>query len=114
MKNHSININEATVKAYVEKLRPASPDIRAQIDIGYSFEQNTVILFQIRPLWNDPTKKQHLEFAKVRYFKSKKLWNLYWKGGNDTWKLYKPFPSSTHLSQIIDVIKKDKHNCFYG
>lgn len=114
MKNTTIDINESTVKKYVEFLRPESPEIRAQVDIGYSFDGKVVILYQIRPQWNDPKKMQHIEFVKIRHYKSRKEWNLYWMRASGKWELYEPFPKSTHLAKIIEIIKEDKHGCFYG
>jgi hypothetical protein len=114
MTNKTIDINEFTIKKYVESLRPEDPEIRKQVDIGYSFDGKIVLLFEIRPRWDDPKKIQQIEFAKIRYYKSKKEWNLYWMRANEKWELYKPFPVSTHLGEIIEIIKKDTHGCFYG
>lgn len=114
MKNTIIDINESTIKKYVEYLRPENLEIRAQVDIGYSYTKKVVILFEIRPEWDDPRKKQQIEFAKIRHYKSRKEWNLYWIGSNGKWQLYEPFPSSTYLGKIIEIIKEDKYGCFYG
>jgi hypothetical protein len=114
MKNTIIDINESTIKKYVESLRPEDPKIRAQVDIGYSYDGKVVVLFEIRPEWNNPKKIQQIEFAKIRYYKSRKEWNLYWMRASGKWELYKPFPMSTHLATIIEIIKEDKHGCFYG
>lgn len=114
MKTKIIDINESTIQKYVESLRPENLEIRKQVDIGYSYDGKIVILFEIRPEWNDPEKKQQIEFAKIRHFKARKEWNLYWMRASGKWELYKPFPESTHLEKIIAVIKEDKHGCFYG
>jgi len=42
------------------------------MDIGYSYDGKVVILFEIRPDWNDAKKKQQFDFAKIRYYKSRK------------------------------------------
>lgn len=114
MTNKTIDINESTIKKYVESLRPEDPEIRKQVDIGYSYEGKTVILFEIRPNWNDATKKEHFEFAKIRYYKSRKEWNLYWMRASGKWESYKPFPVSNYLDKIIEIIKEDKNACFFG
>lgn len=114
MTNKTIDINEATIKKYVESLRPEEPEIRAQVDVGYSYDGKVVILFEIRPEWDNPQKKQQIEFAKIRYFKSKKKWFLYWMRGNGKWHAYQPFPESTHVAECIQIIKKDEHGCFFG
>lgn len=114
MKNTIIDINESTVKTYVESLRPEDPEVREQVDIGYSYDGKVVILFEIRPNWDDPKKKEQIEFAKIRHYKSRKEWNLYWMRASGKWELYEPFPKSTHLEKIIAIIKEDKNACFFG
>jgi hypothetical protein len=114
MTKKTIDINESTVKKYVESLRSDDPEIRAQLDIGYSYDGKVIIIYEIRPVWNDPKKIQQIEFAKIRYYKSRSEWNLYWMRANGKWELYKPFPESTHLDKIIETIEEDKNGCFYG
>ena len=38
MTNSTIDINESTIKNYVESLRPENLEIREQVDIGYSYD----------------------------------------------------------------------------
>lgn len=114
MKNTTIDINEMTIKTFVESLRPEDIEIRKQLDIGYSYDGKVIILFEIRPVWNNPIEIQNIEFAKIRFYKSRRKWNLYWMRANGKWELYDPFPESTYLDKIIEVIKKDKHGCFFG
>ncbi len=109
-----IDINESTIKQYVESIRPESEEIRAEIDFGYSYDGKIIEIYEIVPLWNNPTKKQNIPFAKIRFYKSKQLWNLYWMRASGKWELYEPFSKSTHLAKIIEVIKADKHSCFFG
>ncbi|MBL4939457.1 MAG: DUF3024 domain-containing protein [Lutibacter sp.] len=114
MTNKAIDINESTIKKYVESIRPDNPEIRAQLDFGYFYDGKVVILFEIRPEWNDPKKIQQIEFAKIRHYKLRQEWNLYWMRASGKWELYEPFPESTRLEKIIEIIKEDKHGCFYG
>ncbi|SDR92657.1 Protein of unknown function [Polaribacter sp. KT25b] len=109
-----IDINEATIKNYVEKLRPEDLEIRKQVDIGYAYRANVVSLYEIRPNWQDSKKIEKIEFARIKHFKTKKIWKLYWMQANGKWILYKPFSESTHLSKIIEAIKNDKHGSFFG
>ena len=41
MINKTIDINESTIKKYVESLRPENLEIRKQVDIGYSYDGKT-------------------------------------------------------------------------
>jgi len=33
---------------------------------------------------------------------------------SEKWELYEPFPKSSYLDEIIEVIREDKHSCFFG
>lgn len=114
MTNKLIDLNEATIKKYIAFLRPDNPEVRAGLDFGYSYDGNTIILYEIRPVWNNPEEIQHTEFAKIRYYKTKQEWNLYWMRASGKWERYEPFPKATHLDEIIKVIENDEHACFYG
>lgn len=78
MTNRVVDINEHIIKKYVESLRPDNPEIRKKLDFGYSYDGGVVILYEVRPVWNDAKKIQQIEFAKIQYIKLKQLWNLYW------------------------------------
>jgi len=114
MKNEVIDINHSTIKRYVESKRPENLEIRKQLDLGFSYDGQIIELFEIRPMWNNPKEIQNIPFAKIRFYKSKQIWNLYWMRASGKWELYEPFPNSTHLAKIIEIIEEDKHGCFYG
>ncbi len=114
MKNKITDINESTINDFVEKMRSQDDEIRKQIDFGYSFDGKVIEIFEIRPQWNDSTIINNFSFTRIRFYKSKNLWNLYWKRASGKWELYEPFPNATHLSSVLDVIDKDSYGCFKG
>lgn len=114
MDNSTIDINESSIKKFVESLRPEDLEIRKKLDFGYSYDGKVAILYEIRPFWNNPEEIHNTEFAKIRFYKSRKEWSLYRMRASGKWELYQPFPKSTHLEKIIKVIKEDKHGCFFG
>ncbi len=114
MPNRLVDINQSTIEKYVESKRPDDPEIRKELDLGYSYEGQIIELFEIRPVWNNPKEIQHIPFARIRFYKSRKLWNLYWMRASGKWEAYEPLPSSTYLAKIIEIIEEDKHGCFYG
>jgi hypothetical protein len=114
MTKRVIDINEHIIKKYIESLRPDNLEIRKKLDFGYSYDEGIVILYEVRPVWNDAKKIQQIEFAKIRYIKSRQLWNLYRMRASGRWELYEPFSESTHLEQILEIIKEDEHGCFFG
>lgn len=112
--NSIIDINESTIKNFIESIRPKDLEVRKQVDIGYSYDGKIVELFEIRPYFLDASIKDKFPFAKIRFYKSTQLWSLYWMLSSGKWEIYTPFPKSTHLDKIIEVIKEDKNACFFG
>ncbi|WP_310555518.1 DUF3024 domain-containing protein [Flavobacterium sp.] len=107
-----ISILENTIKTNLENIRPPE-HMRDQLDIGYSFINNVLILFEIRPSFIDKDKILNIEFAKTRYFKSKEIWKIYWKRANDNWDPYK-IEEVSNIDAFFKIIKEDKYGCFLG
>lgn len=107
-----INILEKTIKSNIESIRPPE-DIRNQLDIGYSFINNSLILFEIRPSFMDENKIMNIEFAKARYYKSKEIWKIYRKRANNNWELYQ-IQEVSNIDSFFKIVKEDKLGCFFG
>jgi hypothetical protein len=71
MTTKAIDINESTIKKYVESIRPDNLEIRAQLDFGYSYDGKIFIIYETRPQCNDPKMIQQIEFVKIRHYKSR-------------------------------------------
>lgn len=104
---------EITVQKYVEKHRPPE-HIRPELDRGYSIDGQKIYINEIRPDWRNPEIIRHRPYAKIWYIKSSKIFRLYWMRASGNWELYEPFPESTHLQELLDVVHVDKLGCFKG
>jgi len=111
--DRTIDFNEALIKQMVEEMRPPV-HIRKELDIGYAYENNTLILFEIRPRWDKPEEILHSEFAKTRFIKSQSIWKIYWMRANGKWVQYEPNPEVNDLHSFFVIVKEDKHACFFG
>ncbi|SEL96434.1 Protein of unknown function [bacterium A37T11] len=109
-----ISMVEVQLSSFIETLRPADEEIRKQLDVGYSWDGQTALLFEIRPQWNDPTKISELPFAKLRFVKSSIIWKLYWMRASGKWEAYEPLQESTDLHKLLTEIKNDAYGCFFG
>lgn len=109
-----VDFNESIVKHFVSTLRPEDLEMRNKIDFGYLYENNTFILFEVRPSWINPTEKIQSSFAKFKFVKTQHLWKLYWKLGNGKWTTYGPLEETKDLFKILEEIKNDPYNCFFG
>jgi hypothetical protein len=107
-----VNLVEKQIAEAVERMRPPV-EIRDKLDIGFTFEKNTVLLLEIRPNFMKPDEIMQRPFAKIRFIKSKKIWKLYWMRGNLTWLEYIKSDFET-IQKVFEVIKKDEDGCFFG
>jgi hypothetical protein len=88
--------------------------MRDQLDISFRISGQSVEIVEIRPQWNDPTRKSESPIAKATYVKSQKIWKLYWMRADGKWHAYPPFPSSASLEKVLDAIEADRNGCFWG
>lgn len=109
----TIDFHDALIKQMVEEMRPPV-HIRKEIDIGYTFENNTLVLLEFRPRWDKPEEKIKSEFAKTRFIKSQGIWKIYWMRASGKWELYEPNPEVKDIHSFFAIVKEDKYSCFFG
>ena len=97
----------------IERMRPPE-EIRDNLDLGYRIDNQSVILIEIRPKFNDLSIKIELAFAKATFVKSNNKWRIYWKRGNLKWHSYNPEPESKNLHDFLKIVFEDKYHCFFG
>lgn len=108
-----INFFEKEIPHYVSKMRPPIP-IRNEFDIGFSFSDQTLELFEIRPRWNDKTIIDHISFARTKYVKSQGAWKIYWMRASGRWELYPEKPMVKTLNEFFTLVEEDAYGCFKG
>jgi hypothetical protein len=104
---------EHEIKKNIDSIRPPA-EIRDKLDIGYTFRSNSLMIFEIRPKWDNHFVKTNSPIAKARYIKSKDLWKIYWMRGNGNWEPYEPQPECSTLNSFFRILQKDQHGCFWG
>ncbi|WP_163710259.1 DUF3024 domain-containing protein [Mangrovibacterium lignilyticum] len=109
----TIDFTEAQIKQFVESKRPPV-EIRNKVDIGYTYNNNVLEIFEMRPRWNNPSEFIQSPIAKARYVKSKELWKLYWKRASGKWEAYDTETDIKGADQMLKVIGEDKYGCFWG
>ena len=104
---------EARIKQFMENRRPPV-EIRDQLDLGYSFINNVLIIFEIRSRWNNPTEKHDSPVAKARYITSRNIWKLYWMRASGKWEPYEPKPEVQTIGRLLKIIDEGTFHCFWG
>lgn len=99
---------------FCEKIRPADESIRKELDFGYTIENQSVFLFEIRPDWKNKEIIRHSPVAKATFIKTRNVWKVYWMRANLKWYPYNPVPTVSKLKKFLDLVAADEYHCFFG
>ena len=104
---------EVETDRFVQANRPPE-DMRDQLDLGYRIENQSVLLFEIRPRWDRPQEEMELPVAKATYSKAQAVWKVYWQRADLKWHRYDPTPEVDQLVDFLALVGEDEHACFFG
>ena len=104
---------EMVARQFVESRRPP-PHLRDKVDLNYRIAGQSVEIFEIRPLWNDPERKIDEAVAKATYVKSKGVWKIYWQRADLRWHRYDTSLEVESLQEVLEIIGNDEYGCFFG
>ena len=106
---------EKIINEFCEKQGPPA-HLHDKLKWGYQVDpkKQTVVLFEIRPHFQDPELKIESPIAKAKYVKSQNVWKVYWMRANGKWFAYEPYPSARTLEEFLRVVKEDEYRCFFG
>ena len=99
---------------FIEEIRPEEEEIRKQLDYGYTIENQSILLHEIRPDWQHREIIRQYPFAKTTYVKRQRIWKIYWIRSNLKWYAYDPRPAVKSLKQFLEIVKADEYHCFFG
>ena len=102
-----------TMENWMERIRPPH-NIRSKLDICYKIDNQSIILFEIRPAFRNPLQFIEIPFAKVTYVKTENIWKVYWMRSNKKWIQYEPRPRVKNLKAFIKLVDDDEYHCFKG
>lgn len=98
---------------FLEHRRPPA-HIRDQLDIGYRITGQSVEIFEIRPDWQDKSRKRETPVAKVTFVRTQNRWKVYWMRQDLKWHGYEPTPEVHSLEAFLNVVDRDEYGCFFG
>jgi spore coat polysaccharide biosynthesis protein SpsF (cytidylyltransferase family) len=104
---------QKVVGRYIEKHRPPV-NLRNEVDLSFRIKGQSVEIFEIRQLWNNPKEKIEEAVAKATYVKRQKLWKVYWQRADLKWHRYEPDPEVDSIEEFLEVVERDEYACFFG
>jgi hypothetical protein len=98
---------------YIARTRPPE-HMRDKLDLAYNIENQSVIIQEIRPMFQHPGRTIESGFAKATYIKSTGKWKVYWMRSNSKWCIYEPRPEVDSFKEFVKIVDEDSHQCFKG
>ncbi|MFT5084029.1 MAG: hypothetical protein ACI9Y1_002081 [Lentisphaeria bacterium] len=95
-------------------LRRPPAHVRTKVDIAYRIEDQSVVFFEIRPVWKKPESKVEISIAKTTYVKKQKVWKVYWQRQDPKWHGYEPCPEVKYLEEFLSLVHEDTEAYFWG
>jgi hypothetical protein len=98
---------------YIEKIRPEEA-LRDKVDIAYKIENQSIIIYEIRPSFIQPRQKIESLVAKATFVKAKDCYKVFWRRSDFKWHSYQPIPTVKTIRDFIHVVSEDQYSCFWG
>lgn len=98
---------------YISEIRPPEK-IRSELDIAYKIDNQSVIIYEIIPHYNNPEIKIEGPIARATWVKAKGYWKIFWQRADLKWHSYAPYPIAKTIREFTEVVEEDKYGCFWG
>lgn len=98
---------------YIDKVRPIE-ELRDQVDVAYKIENQSIIIYEVRPRFNQPDQTFESAIAKATFVKATDCWKVFWQRADLKWHPYKPKPIVKTIKEFVTLVEKDEHYCFWG
>jgi len=106
-------VNRRALAEFVAKRRPPE-HIRSRLDLGTEEYGHVIEIFTVVPHYQNKAKLVRQNVARIRFYRSREQWQLYWQRADMKWHLYEPDPIHHTLHQALKTIDVDEHCCFFG
>lgn len=95
-------------------VRRPPPEIRTKLDIGWRLDNQSIVIFEVRPVWREPSTINEYPFAKATYVRTQRIWKIYWMRQNLKWHSYEPTSEVKSVEAVFNTVNKDEYGCFFG
>ena len=94
--------------------RRSSARFAHELRLVYEVRGHSVTIFEERPAWRNPAEWPRMGVARLRYFRSRGMWGLYWMRRDLKWHVYDPETPRRDLATLLEVVDADEYGAFFG
>lgn len=101
------------LEIFLDKRRPPE-HIRSKLDISYKIENQSIIIFEIRPHWQKKEVNIERPIAKTTWVNTQNVWKVYWMQADLKWHSYEPKADVKTIEEFLTAVDEDAFGCFWG
>jgi hypothetical protein len=96
--------------------RRVPEDIRHELRVECEVSGRDITIVERHPAWRSHSGSEWMTepVARLRYLKSRGVWQLYRPGRDDRWHTYPELPWARTVQQLLDEIDRDPTSLFWG
>jgi hypothetical protein len=98
---------------FLEKRRPPE-EMRKELDMAYRIEEQSVIIYNVRPHWQNKSQIIEEPIAKTTWVHTQKIWKVFWMRADLKWHKYEPIPVVKNIDHFLKLVDEDQYGCFWG
>ena len=104
---------ETAMADFMKKRRPPE-EIRDRLDLAWRIEGQSVVIYSIRPVWDNESQKIEEPVAKATFVGTTNRWKIYWMRADLKWHAYPPHREAVFFDEFLAVVDEDDNGCFWG
>ncbi|MEP4532960.1 MAG: DUF3024 domain-containing protein [Cyclobacteriaceae bacterium] len=82
--------------------------------MAYRIEGQSVIIYNIRPHWQNKEVTTEEMLAKTTWVHTQKTWKVFWMRGDLKWHGYEPQLEVKTIDQFLKLVDEDAYGCLWG
>lgn len=91
-----------------------SPHVKSGGTVLHRVVGQAIEIYSARPAYDDPDEIIEIPIVKFRYVRTQQVWQLFWCRASGKWHGYEPMREAEDLAELVDVVWRDPHYCFWG
>ena len=95
--------------------RCSPPEHADEVRTVYEVVGHAVLVYEERPPWDGVGEWTRMGVARLRFYRSRGEWLLYWMRADGRWERYEPrdeMPSD--LEPLVALVDADEYGAFFG
>lgn len=107
-----MKVIEKELEEFLDKRRPPG-EMRHRLDINYKIENQSILIYEIRPGLIKPDEITETPVAKATFVRTRNVWEIWLPQSGLKWHVYEPVPEVNTVREFLTIVDEDDHLYFW-